>query len=381
MANDILSEMVDRDVVEQMTAPAPSASSRSSVPSVPLKPSPGLIEHIRKFTFSSFADFYYNSFRFVGYVAQAIYSIVLRGVSDKLYGKNAAEKPFVPRFFRPDFIGEEGRGARMIIHAMEFTAFEGLAIAALFQDRNRFRIAVGDAVAAEQGKAPNTVGLKDILASNNPIIQTAVNRSKGLYILRLVQPLTFLWSLGLALTTMALEIVGERAAYLEKNAYDRLQQLVKEVGNNQLGTWSRKDVVARLVEVIQQSRSDHDTAPIQMDDIEKYFPLLYEITDRMLEKKWRLPEALYVLGQIVKDPASPQKAQQAYNDVLTRGLAGIAAMKHDGTSEPSVSSPAAQPQPESTSRSATPKAARDILARGPNPPLAEPSTAELSPIR
>lgn len=357
----------DQNIPERRNDP----DAATALPSVPLKENPSLYENLRKYTKEVFNDFY-NTFRFIGYVAQANYSGTMRAISEFL---KLPEDTFKPGPIKPDW----GSKSRMIVNALEMIVFEAAALWAVIRDKRRLRRPLSLVVAAELGKDPDEITLKDIFASENPIIQTAMNQRKALYVLRFTQPFTFLYSLNVGLTLMGLEIVSERTAYISKNSYEQLQKLAEEIKNNQLGKWSRDTVVARFVDLIQLNRSDHKTPPIQIHDLQKYFPMLGEMADLMIEKKWRQSEMVYVLGQIIRDPADFQKAQETYNDVCSYGLLGIAARKHSGKSNVSAGQEkdTLSADADMQKKPAPKPAFKDIIARGQKSALHEPVNSEL----
>ncbi len=358
----MVNEALAAQQIESAAKMASAAAAPLPVGSAPLEKNPGTLYNIKKFFTGIFDDFY-NSFRLVGYLAEGYYSELQRHISDKW--QHLAEKPgFHPELLKPDWKSVP----RMIVNSIEAALFLGVALIAFTRDRKEYHNELNDVVAAERGKDRSHISLKDMVTSENPLIQTAMNRFKSLYALRFLQPLTFLWGLRLGVTTTVVEIVGERAAYFEKNSFELLEKLTKEIGNNQWGTWSHDGLTSQLVDIIQKNRKEHGAVAIQVQEMEKYMPLLNAVADRLIEKKWGFSETVHVLGQVIKEPAQPQKAMQAYENVETHGLSGIASLKQAGASVPSSNAMQGDAVRE------TPKNIKEILAQGPKQPVLKPET-------
>jgi hypothetical protein len=282
--------------------------------------------HLGRFFGGIFHDFY-NTFRFTGYIAEVFYQPLVRAL-DRAGIKEP--KNFEPWIIKPDWRSP----ARTVMNAIEAVAFSVIGAIAFARDMRKFRYEVGDMVAAESGGSVPHGLWETFRRSNetqNPFMRTERTRFRNLYLIRALQPFTFLYGIKAAITTTVFEIVAERAAYFEKNSYDMLRKLMRERDANQIGTWSRDLIVTRLIDAIQMNRTEHEAPPITMKDTESYFPLLGQLADRLLERKWHMSEMLYVLGQIVREPANLAKAQKVYDDVEAYGLKGIAAMKKTGT--------------------------------------------------
>jgi len=299
----------------------------------PLGKDPGTWSHIQSFSHGIF-DSFYNTFRLIGYLASAYYSEALRALTENFSKRGIADQHIHPRLLVPDWKSK----SRMVVNALETAIFIIPSIVMFYRDRNEFRRDIGDLVAAERGKDKNTLGIKDFLASQNPLVQTTMNRFKGLYALRFFQPLSFLWGLKLGITATFVEIVGERAAYFEKNSYDRLQIMMKEIDGNQKGAWSHDVLVAQLIEIIQRNRMEHNVPSLSSRDVNIYMPLLQQTADKMLAKQWNFSDMLHVIGQVIKEPALPEKVWQAYTVIEQK--CGRAA------SIPSESAPALMEAPE-----------------------------------
>ena len=360
MADDITTRdnlRVEKSATEQLSIPAGTQGG-----AMPLPKNPGLLRHIIELNKHIFGDFY-NTFRLTGYLAEGLYSQVHRGIGDQWPGLIKPKdkgKPFHSVLWRSDWASKP----RAIVNAIEAVAFMGGAFYAFIRDRRKFRNEIGDVVAAELGKDPTHLQMRDILASENPIIQTATNRLKALYILRFGQPLTLLYSLSLGIITTVTEIVAERAAYFEKNSYDHLQRLMREVSNNQWGAWSRDALVAQLINVIQETRTEHKAPPVGMSELQTYSPLLQKMADRMIEKKLRFADVLYVLGQVIKEPAAPEKAFKAFDELEAHGLSALAKLKLSGKSDIGSSPLEAMPQQQDISAAAYAHNPENQLAGG-----------------
>ena len=265
----------------------------------------------------------------------------------------------------------------MLFWAAETLLFIVPAFLAFLHDCKKFRKDIGETVAAERHKDSAHVSMLEIMASDNPLAQSAMNRFKSLYAMRFIQPLTFLWGLKLGVVTTVFQIVGERAAHFEKNSYDNLHTLTKEISNNQWNVRSQHEFVARLLDVIQKNRIEHNALPLQSQDIEKYMPLLQNVADRMMEKKWGFAEAVHLLGQVIKEPAEIEKVVKIYEDVEAYGLAGIAQRKQaasTGERGAKTTEHGATAQPEIS------KKVRDIIAHGPHQPNLAPGAIAQSAV-
>jgi len=330
--------MTDDSVITYPNASGISAGSPA------LGKNPGVLSHIHDFFSGIFGDFY-NTFRLTGYLAEMSYSELQRSFAKHLHQADPLQPKFHPQLFTPDWKSTP----RMIVNGVESSVFALSALYAFHRDCKKFHADISKTIAMETGKEPRRVTTQEIISSQNPLVQTAMNRFKSLYAMRFGQPLTFFWGLKMGITATVLEIVGERAAYFERNSYDQLQRLLREANNNQWGSWSHGTLVTRLVDIIQLNRAEHKAPPLQTQEIEQYMPLLQKMADRIAQKQWRFSDAVYVMGHIIKEPTQTQKAWNAYATVESISL-------------PAATGALLQPSAIPQSASATVQA---IVARGP----------------
>jgi len=292
----------------------------------PLNPNPGFWGNLGGF-FKEMVGDYYNVFRLIGYFAENHYSEVQREFAKALGMTEKQDKNFRPVLWKTDWHNKP----RAIVNSLETTAFMIAALFAFLHDRRNLRDDIGDVVAVELGKSQHRVGVSDMIRSENPLVQTAMNRFKNLYLGRFIQPLTFLWGLRLGVDSTVLGVVGERIAFFNKNSFDNLTKIFKEVKNNEWGMLSRDHLAQKLLQITQQNRAEHKSKPIHEKELLALTPIYQHIATRILEKKYLFSDAVFILGEVIKHPHDTSLIWNEIKALDSYGLPAMAKLRERGS--------------------------------------------------
>lgn len=267
-----------------------------------------------------------------------------------------------------------------VIDKVEGVAFSGLALVSCYSLLNTLLKDARLAVGAELGKEPENVNLHDLRKSANPMVATMVDKALWQCAIRTVSGGLFFKGLQWGVLGNVLSITTERTIFYHPTAFDILQKSVNNIQINNLGEESKLDMVDALVKTLQAERLDHRRTPWTREELHSVRPVLEEVAQDIIDKRFGFAGALYVMGAGLILPGKPEQSMANFRHVHEVGVQGVMQeglwmRKHEGV--PSTKVWEARVEKEAKEIGYEAKSARrdelyrqhqQILARGPMMP-------------
>ncbi len=284
--------------------------------SVPQRNTPqtGLSSIIPDFSYKSIFE-YYSMMRFIGYIASGTASTIGRVLDEKYFPEEKSK-------------GNLFTKGRRYVAMVEACLFLGNIVFNIYRDRNNFMEQMGPSVAAELGKTPEELHFWDLTKSNNPIVKSMMSRFFWQNTIRTLSSMGFLHSIEAGVVLNAADITFERAIAVEHTAFETLSKAVKKVHDYNLGEFQRTEVRKQLMESVQRSLiDDHQMHPLSREDIAANQPLFDKLTDLVIDKKFGVPEVIYMLGRVIDNPKTTHQILQDMQEIERKGLTAFTRQK------------------------------------------------------
>lgn len=211
------------------------------------------------------------------------------------------------------------------INKVEAGMFTGLALLHSADGYKKLKESVKLALSAELGKDPEEIGFSDLLHSNNPLVVSAMDRLCWQTPLRVGAGLSFLPALWTGIFANSLVITAERTVFYRPLAYDVLAKAINDVQINGLGEENKAELMDNLIRVLQAERFDHRQATISREQVEALRPVLEEIANDVINKKFGIAGMIYIMGGGVLIPEDPEQSLANYRHLQEVGVSGVAA--------------------------------------------------------
>jgi hypothetical protein len=219
---------------------------------------------------------------------------------------------------------------RTYLNIGETAAFLALATRFYHKDKADLHTNLDLAVSAERGVVKEKLADNDLWKSQNPMVQSAMDRFKWQYRLRFASAPAFSIGLPWGILANAFVITAERTAFYRPIGFDLLKRAVTEVQINNLDSGLAKDKLTDdLVKVMQQTRMDHRQPTIPLNQLNGIRPTLEVIAQDIIDKRFGFAGALYIMGGGVIVPEDPQQTRINYEHVRQVGVSGVAKEAHD----------------------------------------------------
>lgn len=219
---------------------------------------------------------------------------------------------------------------RTYLNIGETAAFLALATRFYHKDKADLHTNLDLAVSAERGVVKEKLADNDLWQSQNPLVQSAMDRFKWQYRLRFASAPAFSIGLPWGILANAFVITAERTAFYRPIGFDLLKRAITEVQINNLDSHLAKEKLTDdLVKVMQQTRMDHRQPTIPLNQLNGLRPTLETIAQDIIDKRFGFAGALYIMGGGVIVPEDPEQTRINYEHVRQVGVSGIAKEAHD----------------------------------------------------
>lgn len=287
---------------------------------------------------------FYPMFRALGYVCDPLYSTLTKRLTRKNYLEllNNSNKSTASDVVEITSITDSSRveplnkplepttkgfklEARHYLNFAETAAFLALSKAYYSKEKKDLHTNLDLAVSAEQGVVADVLPDENLWKSKNPIIESAMDRFKWQYRLRFGTAPLFSLGLWCGLIGNAAVITAERTAFYRPIAYDLLKRAVTEVQINNLDSGLAKEKLTDdLLKVMQQQRLDHRQEVIPHAQLHAMRPVLQQIAQDVIDKKFGFAGAIYLMGGGVLIPEDPVQSRKNLEHVRQVGVSGVA---------------------------------------------------------
>ena len=226
-------------------------------------------------------------------------------------------------FFANNSISDHEVKANNAVNALETATFLGWTIYTFMNERRESMKHFGSVFAAETGDFGGYKSVIKLEKSENPLIASMMDRFNWQTSTRGVSDMMFLVGLKPGILAKALSITLERSVFMNKLAYEKLRDMVDDAQWNNMGERAHTEVTDTLIKIAQQSCRETHIPAISKEQLVALAPAFGELKDRIIDKKYSLPEVTYILGDIVVHPNEPQRALDRIHEVDAKGLRNI----------------------------------------------------------